>query len=151
MSGVRSTGNDVFFGANGTGNLSFIAGSGNDIMGMGQGTNYVGLGTGNSAVFAATGTTGTTSIRGGGGSASIACGGASVVIGVNEGAPLENYTIFNFRTHVDHIRFAGEGSTFVISQLANQTTSNGSTTVTLVDKTTLTFVGMTHVDFGTVV
>ena len=46
MDGSASTGDDVFFGAAGTGTTTFIAGSGNAILGLGQGTNLVTLGAG---------------------------------------------------------------------------------------------------------
>ncbi len=149
MSGAGSTGNDVFFGAAGTGTETILAGSGDDILGLGQGINRVTLGAGHDVVFANTGSTGVSSIVAGRGSADIGLGGQSVDVVISATTTAQVLTLFGFRVGVDLLTLASfydAGPGALAAALAGQSNANGSTVLNIAGKTTVSLVGLAHAD-----
>lgn len=141
LSGIASTGNDVMIGT-GTGRLTFIAGSGNDLIGLGEGHNMVTLGTGHSTIFAR----GASTINMGLGSADIALSGqANLVLPVGSSAD-RSYALFNFIPGADRITLQNFDSGAVDRALANQVNTGGNTVLMPGNGTTITLVGIQHVD-----
>ncbi len=145
MDGSNSTGNDVFFGASGTGTMTFVTGSGNDLLGLGQGINLVTLGAGSSTVFANTGTTGVSTITAGTGSAAIGMGGRSVDVVVAAGSTARGLQLYGFNPGPDRITLAGFDPTALATALATQSNAGGSTTLTLPDQTSIAFIGVARI------
>ena len=145
MSGINSTGNDVFFGAAGTGTLTFITGSGNDILGLGQGSNLVTLGAGNSTVFGNASAQNTT-ITAGTGSAAIGFAGRSEELDLSQVmGTAHSFALYNFVPGADGIFLGTVSSNVKIDAVGlEQTVANGSATI-VVGQTSITFIGTTHV------
>lgn len=147
MDGSGSSGNDVFFGAAGTGTLTFLCGSGDDVLGLGQGTNLVTLGSGHSTVFANTGSTAVSTITAGLGGADLVMGGAVVDLILNATAGVaRTFNVFGLDPGSDTIRLRGYDASEEVTALAAQQTLGGSSVVTLSDRTTFVFVGLGQVD-----
>ncbi len=146
MDGTASTGNDVFFGAAGTGTLTFLTGSGNDILGLGQGTNLVTLGTGHSTVFANTGTTATSTITAGTGSADIGLGGKSVNLVVQAAGAARSLALFGFVPGADKVTLSGFAAGAAAAALATQSNVGGGTVLTLADHTSIALIGVARAD-----
>ena len=141
LSGMESTGNDVMIGTS-TGRLTFIAGSGNDLIGLGEGINVVTLGTGHSTVFAR----GTSTIDMGLGSADIALSGqANLALSVGSSAD-RNDALFNFIPGTDRITLKNYAYGAVDRALSNQVNIGGNTILTPGNGTTITLVGVQHAD-----
>jgi autotransporter passenger strand-loop-strand repeat protein len=146
MSGINSAGNDVFFGAAGTGKLTFITGTGNDLLGLGQGTNVVTLGAGHCVVFGNTGTTAVSTITTGSGAADIGFGGKSVALTITAAPSPRAITLYNTVFGADKITLSGYAAGMSATALASQQVSAGSTVMTLGDGSLITLIGLTHAD-----
>jgi hypothetical protein len=142
MDGSRSTGNDVFFGASGTGSLTFITGTGNDLLAMGQGTNTVTLGAGHSVVFG-NAKAAATVISAGTGSTDIGLAGAAETIVLQAGSAARTVTLYDYVAGVDKISLAGFVPTAAAQALASQTNGPAGTSLTLADSTTVILLGVT--------
>jgi hypothetical protein len=143
MSSAGDTGNSVFFGASGSGQMTFITGQGNDLLAVGQGTNTVRLGSGTDVVFANGPAAGSTTITAGTGNASIVMGGALTDLIIAAGNA-RSFIIYNDAGGSDKITLTGYASTQVASAVAGQVSAGGGSILMLGDGTTLALVGVQH-------
>ena len=143
LSGAGATGKDVMIGA-GAGRMTFIAGSGDVLMGLDGGTNMVTLGAGLDTVFAQ----GTSTITAGSGSATVALAGqVNLVIGAGSG-PSRLFALFNYVPGADRITLQGFGAGEAARAVATQTTTVGSAVLTLSDQSRIVVYGTAKVDAG---
>jgi Ca2+-binding RTX toxin-like protein len=142
MSGIHSSGDNIFFGQQGTGHLSFIASSGNDIMSVGQGENQVTLGEGHDTVFANTSLSSATNILAGIGSSDIVCGGVSTDIFISSQSGISRLiNLFGFRLNSDHVVLSGSNAIGLQNSLDKQIElPQNSSQLTLSDGSKLVFV-----------
>ena len=141
LSGAAATGNDVLIGAS-AGNLTFIAGSGDVLMGLGTGINNVTLGAGHDTVFAR----GNSTITTGSGSADIALSGQANLLINSNASPGRAFALFNFVPGADRITLAGFDLAAAANAISNQTNISGSSILNFAGGTSITFVGITKVD-----
>jgi hypothetical protein len=148
MSSASDNGHNVFFGANGTGTMTFITGGGNDLLALGQGTNNVKLGAGNDVIFDNANTTSVSTITAGSGSLSLALGGKSVDLIIAAGAPRE-FDLYNFVPGADKITLTGYSADQVASAVASQVQLNSGTQLHLGDGSVISLPGISGVQSST--
>ena len=132
------SGNDTING--GTGPETITGGSGNDLINGGTGSDSIWGGSGNDTIY---GGTGPETISGGSGDAQIYTGTGPDLI--RDGGSGAHDTVFGFN-HADGISFTGENANSIQHVVATSQEYNGNTTLSLPDGSTITLVGVTHID-----
>jgi autotransporter passenger strand-loop-strand repeat protein len=141
LNGTSSTGNDVMIGS-GSGTLTFIAGSGDDLIGTSTGTNTVTLGKGHSTVFAQ----GSSEINAGTGSADVAIvGGETNLVITASTAGLRTFNLFNFVPGADHVLLQGYQAGEIDRAINNFTQAGSAAVLTLSDQTRIVLYGVLNV------
>jgi hypothetical protein len=108
----------------------------------GSGADQIYLGGGHNTVF---GGSGADTIDGGSGQNHIFAGTGGTLI--QDSGTTGHDTVVGFnQSHGDGITFSGENTSTVAHVVATATVSGGSTTITLPDGSTMTLVGITHID-----
>jgi Ca2+-binding RTX toxin-like protein len=120
---IAGSGNETLSGFGSTGANVFFAGAGNDLLAGGAGAETFLAGHGSSTVIGGTGADLYGFINGLG-------GGSETVLGFSVAKG-------------DHISLQGYGANAAQSALAGATVAGGSTTLTLSDHTSVTFIGVT--------
>jgi Ca2+-binding RTX toxin-like protein len=133
-------GNDTITG--GTGPELIQGGHGNDLIQGGTGPDTIYGGAGNDTI---TGGTGPDTIAGGPGHNDIYMGTGPDL--VQDTGPGGHDTVFGFG-HNDHMSFVGEDPNSIQHVVATAEEHNGNTTVTLPDGSSITLVGITHINSG---
>ena len=141
MSSQGSTANNVFFGATGSGAMTFITGAGADVLALGQGTNTVTLGSGHDVIFGNGGHTSVSTITAGSGSLDMAFSGASTDLVITAGAA-RAFNLYSYAAGADQISLRGYASNQVTTALANQTHQGGNTQLALSDGSVITLLGL---------
>jgi Ca2+-binding RTX toxin-like protein len=133
-------GDDRIYGGSGPGEL--YGGNGHDTMFGGAGPDTIYAGSGNDLIY---GGSGSDTIDGGSGNNTIYGGSGADLI--SESGAGGHDTVFGF-SHAggDAISFAGENSQTTQQVVATAQESHGNTTITLPDGSTMTLVGITHID-----
>ena len=124
----------------GTGPDSIWGGSGNDTINGGTGPDTIYGGIGNDTI---NGGTGPETITGGSGNNVINAGTGPDLI--QDTSPGSHDTVFGFHNG-DAISFAGEDPLSVQHVVATSQEKHGNTTLTLPDGSTITLVGISHID-----
>jgi Ca2+-binding RTX toxin-like protein len=133
-------GPDAIYGGNGPDAIH--GGSGNDTIQGGSGADQVYLGGGQNTVF---GGSGPDTIDGGSGQNQIYTGTGGTLIQDSGEKGQDTVVGFN-QAHGDAITFAGQDTASIDHVVATANVSGGSTTITLPDGSTMTLVGITHID-----
>ena len=141
MSSAADTGTSVFFGANGTGRMSFITGAGTDLLALGQGTNDVTLGSGHAVIFANGGASSHTTITAGSGSLDLAFSGADTVLNI-AAAGARSFNLYGLGSGSNHIHLQGFGGSQVADVIAGQRNIGGGTQLSLTDGSVISLVGV---------
>jgi Ca2+-binding RTX toxin-like protein len=123
---VAGAGIETLTGGGATGNNQYFAGPGGDLIGAGAGQDTIIAGTGNDTMYAGTGPDAFDFING-------QAGGADYIGNFNIGTDAVN--LFGYD--------AGDGSA-AAAAFAGRVFDNGNTIVTLPDRTTITFIGVTN-------
>jgi serralysin len=126
----------------GTGPDLIYGGSGNDTIQGGSGPDTIYAGSGNDLI---TGGSGPETIGGGAGNDTIQVGAGPTLI--QDTGVAGHDTIVGFdAAHGDAISFAGENTATINQVVATATVQNDNTTITLPDGSSMTLVGVTHID-----
>ena len=147
MSSAADTANSVFFGAGGSGRMTFITGAGNDILALGQGTDTVTLGSGHDTIFGNGGTTSVSTITAGSGSLDLAFSGASTVLNIAAGAA-RAFNLFAYVAGADTVHLSGYSATQVADAVAKQTNIGLGAQLTFGDNSTVLLVGVQRATAG---
>lgn len=133
-------GNDLIYGGSGPGVL--YGGADNDTIFGGSGPNTIYGGSGNDVIY---GGGGPDTIDGGSGTNTMYAGNNADLIQV--GGPGGHDTVFGF-SHAggDAISFLGDNPLTIQQVVATAQEQNGSTLITLPDGSTITLVGVAHID-----
>ena len=145
MSSSESTAANVFFGASGTGHMTFITGAGNDSMALGQGLNNVTLGSGHVTIFGNGGSSSKSSINAGTGSLDMAFSGAETELNIAMSGA-RSFNLYAYAPERDHIHLQGFSANQAANAIANQQNVGGGTALILSDGSTISLVGVGHVD-----
>jgi hypothetical protein len=143
LSSLADTGNSVFFGASGTGQMTFITGAGNDMLAVGQGLNTAYLGSGSDIVFANAATAGSTTVYAGTGNATVVMGGAMTDLVIASGGA-RNFVVYNDAASTDRITLLGYGDGQVANAIAGQISAGGGSILQLGDGSSIALVGVQH-------
>jgi hypothetical protein len=143
MSSANDSGTSVFFGANGSGRMTFITGAGNDLLALGQGTNVVTLGAGHDTIFGNGRTTSVSTITAGSGSLDMAFSGASTVLNITAGAG-RSFNLYAYAAGADSIHLSGFSATEAANAIATQRSMAGGTQLTLSDTSVISLIGVGH-------
>ncbi len=130
---VGGAGNEILTGGASTGPNAFFAGSGGDLIGAGLGKDTIISGTGNDTMYAASGPDAFAFTNG-------QAGGADYIGAFKVGT--DAVGLFGYD--------AGDG-TAAAAAFAGRVVSGGNTIVTLSDKTTITFIGVTNLTQASIV
>jgi Ca2+-binding RTX toxin-like protein len=133
-------GPDTIYG--GAGPDTINGGDGGTLIHGGVGADQIFLGSGQNTVF---GGSGPDTIDGGSGSNQITAGTGGTLIQDSGATGHDTVVGFN-QAHGDAITFAGQDAATVNHVVATASVSGGSTTITLPDGSTMTLVGITHID-----
>ncbi len=133
-------GPDMMYGGNGPDLI--YAGNGNDTIQGGSGPDTIYAGSG---VDLIKGGSGPETIVGGAGNSTIQVGTGPTLIQDNGVAGHDTVVGFD-QAHGDGITFAGQDTTSIDHVVATAQVSGGNTTITLPDGTSMTLVGITHID-----
>jgi Ca2+-binding RTX toxin-like protein len=136
---LGSTGQDLIIGGNGP-DLIF-GGKGNDTIQGGTGPDTILGGGGNDSVI---GGSGPETIDGGSGHNQILLGSGPTLL--QDSGSVGHDTVVGFDVAHDGITFAGENNASIDSVVATANEHGGNTTITLPDGSTMTLVGITHID-----
>jgi Ca2+-binding RTX toxin-like protein len=132
----------LIYGGSGPGVL--YGGDGNDTLYGGSGPETISGGSGNDVIY---GGSGPETIDGGSGNNIIYAGSGPDLI--SETGPGGHDTVFGFdHAGGDAISFAGQNSPTVQQVVATAQESHGNTMITLPDGSTITLLGVTHIDSG---
>ena len=141
MSSAADTGSSVFFGANGTGHMTFITGAGDDMLALGQGSNDVTLGAGHAVIFGNGGHSSATTITVGSGSLDLAFSGASTVLNITAGTA-RNFNLYSYGQGQESIHLESYGAGEAANALATQQSVGGGTVLSLSDGSMIALAGV---------
>ncbi len=126
----------------GSGPTTIYGGQNGDVINGGSGLDVIHGGSGDDTIH---GGTGPETIDGGSGDNLIVAGSGGTLI--EDNGTQGHDTVVGFDTaHGDAISFSGQDAATVDQVVATATVSGGSTTITLPDGTTMTLVGISHID-----
>ena len=133
-------GPDLIYGGNGPDTI--YGGNGPDTIYGGNGPDLIAGGTGSELIY---GGSGNDTIQGGSGNDTIHVGTGATLIQDTGAAGHDTIVGFD-ASHGDAISFVGENTATINQVVATATVQNDNTTVTLPDGSTMTLVGVTHID-----
>jgi Ca2+-binding RTX toxin-like protein len=133
-------GRDTIFG--GSGPDTIYAGSGPTIIHGGAGADLIAGGDANDTI---TGGSGPATIDGGAGHNLITAGSGGTLI-QDSGVTGQDTVVGFSQAHGDAINFAGQDAGTIANVVATANVSGGSTVITLPDGSTMTLLGITHID-----
>jgi len=117
----------------------------------GSGPETIHGGTGNLIIIAGTGPQqlvygGNADAPGAGGGQSLITADAGSTLIQDSGVKVQDTVVGFDEVHGDRISFSGENQTAIAKVVATSTVHDGSTTITLPDASTITLVGISHID-----